>query len=389
MKAVFFVAGAVLCMAVHAAEPVVDARPRWEPLSAGLADLDLHSIAVDPSDPRLLYAGGTGARVFRSVDAGQSWQPAVVLEEPWDFHFSRNNRPIPISSVVTHLVPDPRERGVAYAGTAPEQGCIFFQQRIFRTRDAGGGWTTLYGSDLGCDPVRWLAVAPSNPSVLYLADFETSFGDTYAPLMRSDDAGGQWTRLEYFAANRVAIDPLDDRIVYAGTLDFVWYTHLPTGVLKSVDGGERWEPTGLTGTGITALTVDSRDRDTLYAAAGRPSEPWRRGEFRALMKSVDSGRTWAAADGGLEELAGSSGIVTLLLVDPRDSRRLYAVLEGAGIACSLDGGGRWAPLNDGLPTLHVRSIALAAGEDAILYAATPAGVFRLDVRARGDIVPER
>ncbi|MBC8023160.1 MAG: exo-alpha-sialidase, partial [Burkholderiales bacterium] len=352
--------------------------PTWTPVNSGLTDLDVRVVAVDPVRTTTLYAGGpTG--VFKSVDGGVSWnltglQMAFRNFEDTNAAFQTFDRLPPwftAASLVAHLAIDSRNPNTLFAATNSTTGAWYGQRRLLKSTDGGETWTDRVSPGInGGDNIVSLVLAPSDPATLYLANFD-GIGDSWSPVVRTTDRAATWAYLGYPILNVLAVDPLDSRTIYAGTFDFdPYFTDLPNGVLKSSDGGETWAATGLTGSGITALTVDPRNSRTLYAATG---DSWWSKTATGLFKSVDGGDSWARID---NRLVAPSSAVSAVVVDPRDSNNVYVATRRDGISRSTDGGATWAPFSSGLQSLVIHSLVLVAGNPNTLYAGTPAGVFK-------------
>jgi len=189
---------------------------------------------------------------------------------------------------------------------------------LYRSTDGGATWETRNGATalLDCG-VGDLAVAPSNPAILYLAGSAPGIFRCKPPVsarvLRSDDGGATWTDvsagLPREIASAVAVDPRDPRVVYAGT------GHIDAfpgdGVWKSTDGVGTWnraggEPADRTITTLLASEVPGR----VYAATGDGR----------VFRSGDGGASWTDWSLGLH----ASGI-DALVADPADPRRIYAV----------------------------------------------------------------
>src|SRR5262249_34863918 len=96
---------------------------------------------------------------------------------------------------------------------------------------------------------------------------------------------------------------------------------------------------------------------------------------RGIWKSTDGGMTWRNLNPPNLPALNQSG--TDVLLDPRDSRRVFAAILGMGVYRSTAGGepGTWEKLTAGLPASDLDRIKLAAGPplapstNATLYAA--------------------
>src|ERR1700686_1538203 len=111
----------------------------------------------------------------------------------------------------------------------------------------------------------------------------------------------EWTSIgpDGGSIQALAIDPQNPGTVYAST---------QLNVYRSTDGAVSWAKTGFTGH-ANNLVIDPRNSDTIYAPT--PT---------GVSKSTDGGATWSAASSGLP-----GGPILLLIIDPRNSRRGYAL----------------------------------------------------------------
>ena len=130
----------------------------------------------------------------------------------------------------------------------------------------------------------------------------------------------------------LAADPLIRRRAWCGT-------HRG-GVFRSDDGGRSWQPVGLAGQLIMAITASPVERDTVWVGT-EPSEVWRSG---------DAGATWQQTS-RLETLASSpewsfpprpdTHHVRWIACHPVQPRRLWAAIEAGALVSTIDGGRTW------------------------------------------------
>ena len=385
-----FAAVAALCAAATIAQAAIEPCVKnhyildepcamdWAAVNNGLTDRDVHVVAIDPVKKTTLYAGGPSG-LFKSVNGGAAWSETgliLPIQTAASYSYPRLPAGFTTASAVAHLAIDAADPNTLYAGTIRTTGCVWTQRRLFKSSDGGESWTDSVSPGInGCDNIHSLVLGPTDPPTLYLTNFD-GVGDTWSPVIKSTDGAASWTYIEYPILNVLAVDPVDSRTVYAGTFGFEPSdTSLPNGVLKSRDGGGTWATTGLTGSGITALTVDSAKPRTLYAATVSGYN-WAQ-RFKGLFKSVDGGTTWTAVSNGLGQFLGTSSSVSALIVDSGDSNNVYLGMSAGGIFRSIDGGASWTPFSDGLQSLTIRSLALVAGNPNTLYAGTPSGVFKI------------
>jgi photosystem II stability/assembly factor-like uncharacterized protein len=326
----------------------------WSSSGPGTA---AYSLAVDPGNPNVVYAGGVGG-VFKSADGGATWSATGLAGD------------------TVALAADSTNSNILYAGIAERNFCTYADHRLFKSADGGATWSALDPRINGCDNIHALVLAPSDPNTLYVADYDDSTGDTPFPLIRSTDGGAAWSEfmtwmepgVPPFAA--LAIDPRSPNILYAGGYE--------NGVFKSTDGGAHWSNTGLTNTGVNVLAVDPLNPNVIYAAtSGLHDYPAHPDGFRGLFKSADGGASWLAVNNGLPDLSGDGHSVIALVIDPDGPNVLYAGTNGDGVFKSADGGASWNALNDGLTNRAVQALVMAPGNPNTLYAGTPAGVFKI------------
>src|SRR5579884_1208309 len=153
-------------------------RPCWQPGGGGLC---LHTILVDPRDPRRIHVAISTGGVYRSEDRGERWQPRNV-GIPSDFGFP--------------LVAHPRRPNTAYVIPLQSDAARWTVDgtcRVYRTRTAGASWEPLGeglpGAGAYLTVLRDAFAADSlDPAGLY-------FGTRTGQLFGSTDEGGRWRLL--------------------------------------------------------------------------------------------------------------------------------------------------------------------------------------------------
>ncbi|HEV7508880.1 MAG TPA: hypothetical protein VGS07_28650 [Thermoanaerobaculia bacterium] len=266
----------------------------WSSSSRGLPNANLTVLAVDPAKRNRVYAATDG--VWHSLDGGLSWKGP--------------RRPLPVGAArhVLALAVARRPSGTVYAAT--EAG-------VFRSVDAGDSWKPS-SRGLPPGPVTALALAPSNPQILWAGAGRTVFhsmnsGATWRPAAGLPFGAG--------SVSSLAVAPGDPSTVWVGTL-----LH---GVYRTTDGGAHWTPAGpRTAPGVAALAATTAN---LYAAI-IPA-------FRdpgGVLASGDGGGTWQARNTGLFALETLDAAI-----DPHHPEMLWAAAFGAGLYRSTVGGQVW------------------------------------------------
>ena len=198
-----------------------------EMLKGKLAEPQFRSLAQDPGDPKVLYAGSWSSRepgtaVFRTTDGGKKWQPAGTG--------------IAASKVDLLRAVSP---GTLFAACGDDG--------LFRTTDGGKSWSRVRPGE-----VKDVAIDPKEPSRLFAA--------TKKGLFRSADDGATWSRvsqgLKEDEIEAVVVGP--DGTAWAGAFD---------GVFRSADGGTTWQPAseGLANTDVRALAISGGSAPRLWA----------------------------------------------------------------------------------------------------------------------------
>jgi photosystem II stability/assembly factor-like uncharacterized protein len=323
------------------------------------------TLVVDPQNTSTIY-GLLGAGVFRSTDAGATWNPYF---QP---------RALPITS----LLMDPVDTRTIYAGR-------------FKSADAGGSWVFL-----GAGAVA-LAIDPQSPWVLY-GGKDISDGEGCLGISKSVDGGGGWvdTRSRTGCVFAIVIDPQNLSTLYAGSSSGVFkstdagvtwsdvnaglssngsfgpdvtalaidpksgtlYTAVAGKLFKSTDGAGSWSDIGLTAS-VNALAFDPHNSSVIYAATAG-----------GLLQSTDVGATWQTL------FTPSSSNVYAVAINPQNTNTIYIGTD-SGVAQSTDGGTSWSSI-PGSPD-RIRVLALDPQDPTTVYAGGLRGFFTISLSSQG------
>jgi photosystem II stability/assembly factor-like uncharacterized protein len=230
---------------------------------------------------------------------------------------------------------------------------------VWKTSDYGRIWTPIFDAQ-PTGSIGDLAVAPSNPNVIYVGSGEgvqrpdLSTGDG---IYKSTDAGKTWRHLGLRDGQQIAgviVDPRDENRVFVAVLGHPYGPNPERGVYRSTNGGETFERVLYKdeNTGAAQVGFDPGNPQIVYAAlwAGRQG-PWENsswnGPLSGLFKSVDGGTTWRQLTTGLPTAAQGLGRIGFT-VAPSDTRRMYATVDAptlGGIYRSDDAGETWRRTN--------------------------------------------
>jgi photosystem II stability/assembly factor-like uncharacterized protein len=246
----------------------------------------------------------------------------------------------------------------------PQQPNVFYigvnNGGVWKTTDFGRTWDPIF-DDQPTGSIGDVAVAPSNPDIVYVASGEgiqrpdLSVGNG---VYRSSDGGKTWVHLGLAEGQQIgglAIDPHDPDRVFAAVLGHPYGPNADRGVYRSTDGGKHWEKVLYKdeNTGAVQVTIDPVNPQVVYADlwAGRQG-PWENGAWNGpnsgLFKSTDGGTTWRQLRQGLPD--PSQGLSRIgFCIAPSDPTRLYATVSAnasyGGIYRSDDAGESWKKLN--------------------------------------------
>ncbi|MCU0250894.1 MAG: hypothetical protein MUE61_11830 [Vicinamibacterales bacterium] len=258
--------------------------------------------------------------------------------------------------------PDRGGRSIAVAGSAARPLEYYFGATgggLWKTTDGGTTWSPAADKFLKTSSVGAVAVAESNPDVVYVGMGEVQLRGNIIQgdgVYRSADGGKTWAHAglaDSRAIARLRVHPKNPDIVYAAVLGDPYAASDARGVYRSRDGGKAWERVLFRDakTGAVDLSMDPNDPDTLYAGLWEvyrtPHSLSSGGPGSGLFKSTDGGTTWTELTRNPGLPAGLWGKVGVS-VSPVDAKRVYAIVENenGGVFVSDDGGASWKQAND-------------------------------------------
>ena len=251
-------------------------------------------------------------------------------------------------------------RAVAVSGVIGHPQTFYFggaDGGVWKTTDTGKHWRNVSDCCLTTGAIGAIAVAPSDPNVIYVGTGEPfPRGDmaTGDGIWKSTDAGHSWTHLG-LAATRVisgiVVDPRNPDHVYVAALGHVFGPNPERGIYESHDGGKNWHKLLYLNehVGAVDLVMDPDNPRILYAAMWRVSrKPWRfssGGPGSGLYKSTDGGAHWVGLSHNPGMPKGAIGKIGIA-VSAAAPNRLYAIIEAkaGGVFRSDNGGATWQRL---------------------------------------------
>src|SRR5436190_1558079 len=239
-------------------------------------------------------------------------------------------------------------RALAVAGVLGEANTFYFGAvagGVWKTTDGGATWRPLTdGTPISS--VGALAVAPSNPDIIYVGTGEAApRGDmTYGDgVYKSVDGGRTWSHVGLRDTRQIGaliVDPKNPDIVLVAALGHAFGPNTERGVFRTADGGKSWSKVLYKDeqTGAIDVSFDPHNPSIVYAALWQARRlPWNfssGGPGSGLYRSTDGGKTFNL-------LPARHGDHHGLWIDPGNPDRIIEASDG-GASISFDGGKTWS-----------------------------------------------
>ncbi len=232
---------------------------------------------------------------------------------------------------------------------------------VWKTTDGGLRWRNVSDDTFGTASVGAIAVAPSDPNVVWVGMGEhavrgvmTSHGDG---VYRSTDAGASWTHLGLERVRQISaviVHPQDPDTAWIAAQGAPYGPSEDRGIYRTRDGGATWEKVLYVDrhAGASGLAIDPTNPRILYAAFwDHVRLPWQvrsGGPGSGIWKSVDGGENWErlgeTVEKGLPAVKGKTHVAVAA-----NGSRVWALIEAdpeGGLYRSEDGGKSWALINE-------------------------------------------
>ncbi len=303
-----------------------DAGHTWQLI--GLEGLVVRAIAEAPSRPDTLVAGATDG-VYRSEDSGKHW----VRISPEKHDDLRNFDSIAI---------DPSDANIIYAGT---------YHLPWKTLDGGKNWAPVHQGMVDDSDVMSITIDQNNAAHV--------FASACSGIYQSADGGTNWTKFKGIPKDsrrtvHILQDPKRPATVYAATTEGLW---------KTSDAGANWRLVTPVTWSILSMVIDPENSDRLILGTER----------LGVQLSDDGGQTYRASNQGF-----SHRRIVDAAVDPQHPERALVVLTSnfEPLLETNDSGRSWTPLATGLKSGPPRHIF--ASPDGWFAAPGPGGLLRYD-----------
>jgi photosystem II stability/assembly factor-like uncharacterized protein len=230
---------------------------------------------------------------------------------------------------------------------------------LWKTTDGGTTWFPVTDGQVTSSSVGAVAVAETNPDVVYIGMGETQLRGSITQgdgVYKTTDGGKTWRHLglaETQAVARIRVHPTNPDIVYVAALGHPYGDNEERGVFRSKDGGNTWEKVLYVSpkAGAADLIIDRSNPNVLYASLWqvyrKAWKMWGGGPDSGLYKSENGGATWINLTENPGMPDGPIGKIGVT-VSPADPKRVWAMVEAneGGVFRSDDGGATWTRTND-------------------------------------------
>ena len=329
-----------------------NAGTTWKPVFDEQPSYSIGTVALDPSNPEVVWVGtgenvsgrhvGWGDGVYRSRDGGASWQRMGLAG----------------SQHIGRILIDPRDSRVVLVAAEGPLWNGGGERGVYRTEDGGESWTLVLdaGPDTGATDLEF---APDDPDTVYAATYQRrrhiwSFlgGGPGSGIHRSEDNGRTFRRVTRGLPQGdvgkigLAVTPADPRLLYAT----VEADEEERGFYRSADRGESWtrrNPYLSGGTGphyYQEIEASPTDPDLVYQMDV------------FLHVTRDGGETFGYLGTGREKHSDNHA----LWIDPGDPEHLLAGTD-AGLYETFDEGDTWRHFPN-MPVSQFYKVALSNAE---------------------------
>jgi photosystem II stability/assembly factor-like uncharacterized protein len=301
-----------------------DAGNTWN--RAGAVGTTVYSLAVDPGNANIVYAGAYNY-IYRSTNAGATWSQQT---------------PPSSARYIQELKVHPTAAATVMA-TCYQYVGSYYHAGFLKSTNSGGSWTIL---TLSADTSFGfgLAVDPSNPNNIYVCGYRQNAGTSCPVLYKSTDGGSVFAPITNLPGgaycHSVAVHQTNSNYVYAGT---------NAGIYRSTDAGAAWTLASSASYNYS-MTTTPADANLLYS-----------GGSGVIYRSTDAGATWTSVSAGL------NGSYFYGLTAARSNASIVYAANNTDFYRSTNTGANWAIAHNGLNTAPVTVLSVAPSAPGTIY----------------------
>ncbi|QNM85528.1 glycosyl hydrolase [Polaribacter pectinis] len=307
-----------------------DAGNTWQNISDGFFGGSVGSVAVSKSDNNVIYVGMGEKTVRGNVSSGDGIWKSENAGKTWKHMGLKNSRHVPRMRI------HPKNPDIVFAGVMGDLYKPTQERGVYKSIDGGENWKKVLFSDENSGVID-LIIDPNNPRILYATTWDVrrtpyslSSGGKGSAIFKSTDEGETWTNISEnkglpkgtWGISGVTVSPVNSDIVWA------LIENDKGGVYKSTDAGKNWKLINSErklrqrAWYYTRLYADTQDEDILYVLNVR------------YHKSTDGGKTYSTYN-------APHGDHHDLWIAPEDNQRMIIGDDG-GAQISFDAGENWS-----------------------------------------------
>ncbi len=307
-----------------------DAGNSWQNLSDGYFGGSVGSIAVSDWDPNVIYVGGGEVTVRGNVSSGYGMWKSVDGGKTW------SHKGLPDSYHIVRIKIHPKNSNLVYAAVMGNLYKSTASRGIYRSKDGGDNWEKVLFTNENAGAVE-LVMDPNNPRVLYASmwrvrrtPYSLESGGLGSGLWKTTDGGDNWSNISNHKGLPKGIWGISGVTVSPINSDRVWalIENKEGGVFRSDDAGMTWVNTNSErklrqrAWYYTKIFADTQDEDRVYVMNVQ------------YHRSKDGEKTF-------ETFNAPHGDHHDLWIAPNDNQRLIIGDDG-GAQISFDGGENWS-----------------------------------------------
>ena len=340
-------------------------RDRWDVSGPHFGGWEIYHLKASPADPNRIFAsqssGWFGQVVQRSSDGGKTWETVgnkFAYDGPTGTHQWYDGTPHPWEfAKVWHVEPSPTDPDTVYAGVE--------DAALFRSTDGGQTWHELAGLRTHSTGSLWqpgaggmclhtILLDPKTPGRIFVAI-------SSAGAFRSDDGGTTWRPINKGLKSEGIPDPNAEvghcvhRIAMHRSRPGTLFMQKHWDVMRSDNAGETWQEVSgnLPSDFGFPIDVHAHEPETIYVVPIKSdSEHYPPDGKLRVYRSRTGGNEWEALTDGLPQRHCYVNVLRdAMAVDALDPCGVYFGTTGGQVFCSPNGGDRWTPIAEHLPSV--------------------------------------